>query len=255
LPPEWFSQSHFIAKPHYAHYSTITGGQAMPSVLYSFVVMADMHVAIDTFDSVSRVPMTFFSTRQRCYTGSPDHQNLARDIHAEFGPLLGRKIISSKPSSKLRPPGMSGKFTRRDSAATSDGPTFKERKNSYTDTDTSSENGLVDHKGDPIAVHALRVHDEDGIITARRDNSWGGIMVNSEMTVQTEGRLEAVRYHDRGFGSTSSRGGAGPGGGTGSGNGNMGLQTAVGTAKEEDTFVEELMAVTRAKFIPPKPGY
>ena len=76
-------------------------------------------------------------------------------------------------------------------------------------------------------------------------------MVNSEMTVQTEGRLEAVRYHDRGFGSTSGGGGAGPG----SGNGNMGLQTAVGTAKEEDTFVEELMAVTRAKFIPPKPGY
>jgi NO-binding membrane sensor protein with MHYT domain len=256
LPPEWFSQSHFIAKPHYAHYSKITGGQALPSVLYSFVVMADMHVAIDTFDSVARVPMSFFSTRQRCYTGSPDHQNLARDIHAEFGPLLGRKIIRSKPS---RPSGVSGKFKRRDSAATSEGPVFKERKNSYTDTDTSSENGLVDHKGDPIAVHASQLHDahsEDGII-ARRDNSWGGIMVNSEMTVQTEGRLEAVRYHDRGFGSTSSRGGAGPGGGAGagSGNGNMGLQTAVSTAKEEDTFVEELMAVTRAKFIPPKPGY
>jgi len=256
LPPEWFSQSHFIAKPHYAHYSKITGGQALPSVLYSFVVMADMHVAIDTFDSVARVPMSFFSTRQRCYTGSPDHQNLARDIHAEFGPLLGRKIIRSKPR---RPSGVSGKFKRRDSAATSEGPVFKERKNSYTDTDTSSENGLVDHKGDPIAVHASQLHDahsDDGII-ARRDNSWGGIMVNSEMTVQTEGRLEAVRYHDRGFGSTSSRGGAGPGGGAGagSGNGNMGLQTAVSTAKEEDTFVEELMAVTRAKFIPPKPGY
>jgi hypothetical protein len=253
LPPEWFSQSHFIAKPRYAHYSTITGGQAMPSVLYSFVVMADMHVAIDTFDSVARVPMSFFSTRQRCYTGSPDHQNLAREIHAEFGPLLGRKIIMSKPSSKLRASSMTGKFKRRDSAATSEGPAYKERKNSYTDTDTSSENGLVDHKGDPIAAHASHIHDthsEDGII-ARRDNSWGGIMVNSEMTVQTEGRLEAVRYHDRGFGSTSSGGGAGPG----SGNGNMGLQTAVGTAKEEDTFVEELMAVTRAKFIPPKPGY
>jgi hypothetical protein len=150
---------------------------------------------------------------------------------------------------------MSGKFKRRDSTAPSEGPVFKERKNSYTDTDTSSENGLFDHKGDPIAVRASQVHDEDGMI-ARRDNSWGGIMVNSEMTVQTEGRLEAVRYHDRGFGSTSSRGGTGPGGaGAGSGNGNMGLQTAVGTAKEEDTFVEELMAVTRAKFIPPKPGY
>jgi hypothetical protein len=256
LPPEWFSQSHFLAKPHYAHYSTITGGQAMPSVLYSFVVMADMHVAIDTFDSVARVPMSFFSTRQRCYTGSPDHQNLARDIHAEFGPLLGRKIIRSRPSSRLRPSSMSGNLKRRDSTATSKGPVYKERKTSYTDTDTSSENGLVD-KPDCVAVQASHVHDaqsEDGI-TARRDNSWGGIMVNSEMTVQSEGRLESMRYHDRALGSTGSSGGGGSGAGTAAGNGNMGLQTAVSTAKEEDTFVEELMAVTRAKFIPPKPGY
>ena len=64
-------------------------------------------------------------------------------------------------------------------------------------------------------------------------------MVNSEMTIQNEGRVESSEITDRDFGAT----------------GRMGLQTAVTTAKQEDTFVEELMAVTRAKFIPPKPGY
>lgn len=238
LPSEWFSQSHFLAKAHNAHYSTVIGGQAMPTVIYAFVVMADMHVAIDSFDSVTRVPMSFFSIRQRCYTGSPDHQNLARDIHAEFGPLFGRKITTAKPSSKLRASGLSSKLKRQDSTQ-GEVPVFKERKSSYTDTDTSSENGLVD-KVEPIAVHASSVHEVDSEAdTSRRDNFWGGIMVNSEMTIENEGRVDSSYSHNREFGSIGS----------------MGLQTAVGTAKQEDTFVEELMSVTRAKFIPPKPGY
>lgn len=250
LPPEWFSQSHFLARPYNAHYSTVTGGQAMPSVIYAFCLMADMHVAIDAFDSFTRVPLSFFSARQRCYAGSPDHANLARDIHSEFGPLLGRKIVKAQPSSKLRASGVSGKLKRLDSAQT-DPPMYKERKSSYTDTDASSENGLVD-KVEPIAVHATPVpegdaegvepdHDPSG---ARRDNFWGGIMVDSEMTVQSDARNDSsystTSEQNREFGVSA---------------GGLGLQTAVSTAKQEDTFVEELMAVTRAKFIPPKPGY
>jgi hypothetical protein len=234
LPSEWFNQSHFFAKAHHAHYSAVIGGQVMPTVIYSFVVMADMHVAIDAFDSVARVPMSFFSTRQRCYAGSPDHQNLARDIHAEFGPLFGRKIAKAPPSSKLRPSGLGRKFKRLESSH-GEAPIYKERKSSYTDTDTSSENGLVD-KVEPIAIHASQVHDaESEADNGRRDNFWGGIMVNSEMTIQNEGRVESSDSNNH--------------------NGGMGLQTAVSTAKQEDTFVEELMSVTRAKFIPPKPGY
>jgi hypothetical protein len=238
LPSEWFSQSHFSAKAHSAHYSSVTGGQAMPTTIYSFVVMADMHVAIDAFDSVARVPMSFFSTRQRCYAGSPDHQNLARDIHAEFGPLFGRKIAKTKLSSKRKASGLGSKLKRLESTQ-GEGPIYKERKSSYTDTDTSSENGLVD-KVEPIAVHSAQIHDaESEADSSRRDNFWGGIMVNSEMTIQNEGRADSSLSNNREFGA----------------NGAMGLQTAVTTAKQEDTFVEELMSVTRAKFIPPKPGY
>jgi hypothetical protein len=238
LPSEWFSQSHFSAKAHSAHYSSVTGGQAMPTTIYSFVVMADMHVAIDAFDSVARVPMSFFSTRQRCYAGSPDHQNLARDIHAEFGPLFGRKIAKTKLSSKRKASGLGSKLKRLESTQ-GEGQIYKERKSSYTDTDTSSENGLVD-KVEPIAVHSAQIHDaESEADSSRRDNFWGGIMVNSEMTIQNEGRADSSLSNNREFGA----------------NGAMGLQTAVTTAKQEDTFVEELMSVTRAKFIPPKPGY
>lgn len=240
LPSEWFSQSHFLARPHHAHYTTVIGGQAMPTIIYAFVVMADMHVAIDAFDTVTRVPISFFSTRQRCYVGSPDHANLARDIHAEFGPLLGRKVVMPPSSSKLRVSGMSGKLKRLDSA-NAEPVIYKERKSSYTDTDTSSENGLVD-KVEPIAVHTSQIHDTEDADNAPRENFWGGIMVNSEMTVRTDSRANST-FRD-----------SNAGGEFGAPNG-LGLQTAVTTAKQEDTFVEELMSVTRAKFIPPKPGY
>jgi hypothetical protein len=134
--------------------------------------------------------------------------------------------------------GLGNKLKRLDSTH-GEGPIYKERKSSYTDTDTSSENGLVD-KVEPIAVHSAQIHDaESEADNSRRDNFWGGIMVNSEMTIQNEGRIESSDNGHREFGAT----------------GGMGLQTAVTTAKQEDTFVEELMAVTRAKFIPPKPGY
>lgn len=237
LPSEWFSQSHFLAKAYEAHYSTVIGGHALPTTIYSFVVMADMHIAIDTFEGVARVPMSFFSIRQRCYAGSPDHANLARDIHAEFGPLLGRKLVKAQPNSKLRISGVGGKLKRLDSA---DPPIYKERKSSYTDTDTSSEHVLVD-KTEPASIHTIPLYDiEPEPTTARRENFWGGIMVNSEMTVQTDSRIDSSHSN------TPHEFGAPTG---------LGLQTAVTTARQEDTFVEELMSVARAKFIPPKPGY
>lgn len=239
LPSEWFSQSHFLAKAHEAHYSTVIGGQATPSTIYSFIVMGDMHIGIDTFDGVARVPMSFFSTRQRCYAGSPDHANLARDIHAEFGPLLGRKMVKAQLNSKLRVSGVSGKLKRLDSAHV-DSPIYKERKSSYTDTDTSSEHVLVD-KAEPTALQTTHFHElESEPRSARRENFWGGIMVNSEMTVQTDSRIDSSHSDTtREFGASNA----------------LGLQTTVNTVKQEDTFVEELMSVARAKFIPPKPGY
>jgi len=174
--------------------------------------------------------------RQRCYNGSPDHQVLARDIHAEFGPLLGRKIPRDRTASRFRMPSMAGHKKQASVQVTS---YYPERSGSYADTDTSSENGLVD-KVEPVAITTTSLADRNESVH-HRDNVWGGILVNSETTVKTDSRigLSASDLRMNEFGAQAG----------------LGLQTAVGTAKQEDTFVEELLSDTRAKFLPPKPGY
>lgn len=57
---------------------------------------------------------------------------------------------------------------------------------------------------------------------------WGGILVNSETVVKTDSKSEY---------SSDSRGLE------------MGVNVAVSTTKQEDTFVDELMAVTRQRFM------
>jgi hypothetical protein len=231
VPAEWFNQSSFVATPQLAHYSQILGGHAPPTTLYSFAVMADMHIAIDAYDSIARVPMSFFSMRQRCYSGSPDHQVLAHNIHAEFGPLLGRKI-PKRPAGRLRLHSMVAKSTKESVQST----VVEQRNASFADTDTSSENGLVD-KGEPMAEEITPY--EHDVVDTNRDNVWGGIMVNSETTVKSDSRSNFPMQPGQGFSPQSG----------------LGLQTAVGTAKQEETFVEGLLAVTRAKFLPQRPGY
>lgn len=236
VPTEWFQQAHFVAKARQAHYSQLLGANPVPTTIYSFVVMADMHIAIDAYDKIARVPMSFFSMRQRCYNGSPDHQVLARDIHAEFGPLLGRKIPKEKASSRFHMPSMGAHKKQPSVQATT---YYHERSASYTDTDTSSENGLVD-KVEPVAITTMSMPEQAESVH-HRDNVWGGILVNSETTVKTDSTigLTASDLRMNEFGAQAG----------------LGLQTAVGTAKQEDTFVEELLSDTRAKFLPPKPGY
>ncbi|KAI7584261.1 hypothetical protein KC346_g17989, partial [Hortaea werneckii] len=67
-----------------------------------------------------------------------------------------------------------------------------------------------------------------------RDNLWGGILVNSETVVKSDSRSDYTN-EVKGLG--------------------LGMKVAVSTAKQEDTFVDELMEATRSRFLPPKLGY
>ncbi|OQN99051.1 hypothetical protein B0A48_14912 [Cryoendolithus antarcticus] len=235
VPTEWFHQSTFVAKQLQAHYSHIATDHAVPTILYAFAVMGDMHIAIDAYSDIARVPLSFFNMRQRCYSGSPDHQVMAQDIHTEFGPLLGRKIINATPSTRagrLNISSMTKQFHKQTTA---------ERQASFGDTDTSSENNLV-MQAEPTGKASFSPHDSEmADPSLTRDNIWGGILVNSETTVKTDSRNSFTMHPGGGQGITTQSG--------------LGPQVNVGKASQEETFVDELFATTRAKFSPQRQGY
>lgn len=67
-----------------------------------------------------------------------------------------------------------------------------------------------------------------------RDTDWGGILVNSETVIKSDSKSDCS-HESRQFG--------------------LGMKVAVGTSKQEDTFVDVLMEVTRTRFMSPKVGY
>jgi hypothetical protein len=98
VPSEWTREARFSAQQLTAHYSRTQPNRASSTTLYAFTIIADMHTSIDPrrTPSISRIPLSFFDTRQRCYPGSPDHAILANEIVQMFGPLLSRKFNKDK---------------------------------------------------------------------------------------------------------------------------------------------------------------
>ena len=228
VPSEWFRQAHFYARPKYAHYSKrLTGQPTMTTVLYSFIVMGDMHTSIDAYNDVTRAPFTFFSTRQRCYASSPDHAVLSREIHQEFGPLLARKTPKRPTGPRRILSSVSGHSRHRSKSASG----MDIHRGSMARTDSSSEHELVDK---PNRVAAVKEENEDD---NGRDNIWGGILVNSETVIKTDHKSEYTTDSGKDLG--------------------LGLVTRVqvGTASQEETFADELYKVTTHKYMPEKPGY
>ncbi|KAI7476272.1 hypothetical protein KC351_g9558 [Hortaea werneckii] len=228
VPPDWFREARFLARPVFAHYS----GQSTKigvSWIYAFCVITDMHTSLETCHDITKIPLAFFSARQRCYKGSPDHAILARDIHQEFGPLLARRVHNQRLGHRVRK-------TLRESFARAGQKHGKpearkptdSRSDSFGNSDGSSMHELVDRPRKMSATVNDKGSEPD------RDNLWGGILVNSETVVKSDSRSDYTN-EVKGLG--------------------LGMKVAVGTAKQEDTFVDELMEATRSRFLPPKLGY
>ncbi|KAK4549856.1 hypothetical protein LTR36_005157 [Oleoguttula mirabilis] len=228
VPPEWFREARFLARPVFAHYSQQRHRGGV-SWVYTFCAIADLHSSLEACDSITRIPLTFFSARQRCYQGSPDHTILARDIHQEFGPLLARRTVKKPGSVRIRKLSMHMPGSSRKPNKPSSTPRPKmSRSSSFGRDDESSEHELVETSRKPSEILPDKGADGD------RDNVWGGILVNSETVIKSDSKSE--------YSNESKHLG-------------MGMKVAVGTAKQEDTFVDELMEVTRTRFMPPKIGY
>ncbi|WPH02043.1 Hypothetical protein R9X50_00489800 [Acrodontium crateriforme] len=234
VPSEWFRDARFFAKPIHAHYSESTRSRAVVTTMYAFCVIADIHTPIDVRLPISRVPLSFFGACQRCYAGSPDHSVLAHDIHQEFGPLLARKT-NSKPTLSSLKSVVSHKSRNSHllNKTRSDKTVQSQRSESIGASDASSAREVV--------ISEKSRNNSRGVIPSRRpahndhENSWGGILVNSETFVRTDTEGEYSNEAKVGLG--------------------VGIEVAVGTSKQEDTFVDELTAVTKARFVPRLIGY
>lgn len=216
VPDLWFQSARLVGRPLYAHYSQPLRSRSHLTAMFSLVVCADLYTSVGNCEEITRVPLSFFNTRQQCFAGSPNHVVLARDIHQEFGPLLIRKTGKTGNSRDTRPSTRKTPIsqTRRPSVAQS----FSE-----PDTDYSSDtHELVDKP------RYYPRSNSDAIAGAERDNIWGGILVNSETVVKTDSKNDTVsdvRMHD------------------------LGTRVAVGTSRAEPTFVDELFAVARETIV------
>ena len=244
VPADWFAEARFLSRPVTAHYSPQSRLRTGSAVVYSFCVITDMHTSTDACNAITRVPLNFFSARQRCYKGSPDHGILARDIHQEFGPLLARRLPTQPGRSRVRHK-MSA-YTKRARAprrpqqqhgrALDPRPSTSRSSSSPVHSASTSVHELVDRPGkrDAAAAAVDRADSADADAGAERDNVWGGILVNSETVVKSDSKSD--------YSNDSRQLG-------------LGMRVAVGTARQENTFADELFEITRARFMQPKLGY
>ena len=229
VPSSWFTDARFYGKALHAHYSQPLHDGAPVTTLFSLVVCADLHTAIEPFMSISQVPLSFFSVRQQCYAGSPNHAITTRDIHQEFAPLLARKTPKATATERVKkisihiPTPGHMKLTKNQSRRPS-----MIRASSDDNLDSASDTyELVDKPR-----HSSKTERELSVVDDRR-GALGGILVNSDTVVKFDDKSA--------FNNDSKTQG-------------LGVQTAVSTSKPEETFVDELIAFARA-MIPSKPGY
>lgn len=217
LPKEWTTEARFWSKQLSAHYSG-----ASPTTLYAFTVMGDMHAHLTCDSTISRVPRTFFETRHRCYPGSPDHATLSREIHAMFAPIFARKIAKPRPF---------GRLSKLSVALGSSTPVLNRLANSGSagKTSSNSRQSMVERRPDEPVYELIEQPKSE--LKKYENNNLGGILVDSKTMVKIDSK--DITPHD-------SMEPAKP----------LGSVVAVSTFKPEKTFVDELVGITRARFLP-----
>lgn len=227
LPSEWRNEARFWAKQLYAHYSQRLGLQCVTTAttLYAFTCIGDMHASIEKSEYITRIPRTFFDARHRCYCGSPDHAVLMKDIHAAFSPLFARKVPKAdrnRRSGKLAM-SLTTKLARSSRHTRDSTPTVPAK------TPISRSSSAADQSEDQSSLHELvdRPHHKQG-----STSDWGGILSTSETVVKTDSKNEfSQEEYDNGIMP-------------------MEIRNAIGTAKPETTFVDELFTITKGRFLP-----
>lgn len=226
FPQEWIRTAQFWAKPISAQYAHPMENQATSTTMYAFTVIGDMHGSIDGAETLTRIPRTFFEARHRCYPGSPDHALLAREIRSTFEPLFAqRQEVRARRLGKLS------------SAMTGRGNPIAKLKAVHAGLQVSSRSSSINPSEGSSSIHELvdkplRPSDSSYGSEKFKTQKWGGIMVNSE-TVVTSDSENGISNNER-----STKGLP------------LGTNVAVSTAKPEVTFVDQLVAITKERFLP-----
>lgn len=220
LPKEWTNEARFWSKQLAAHYShSENEGSTKATTIYAFTVMGDMHAHVASESAICRIPRTFFETKHRCYPGSPDHALLTKEIHAMFSPIFARKIAKERPTGRL------GKF----SVVVGGSNPAMRNSNSAGKTSSNSRQSMMEHRtNEPL--YEL-VSQSKGDTKRYENNNLGGILVDSKTMVKTDSKdatphenADATKF--------------------------LGSIVAVSIVKPERTFVDELVGITRARFLP-----
>ncbi|QIW96988.1 hypothetical protein AMS68_002506 [Peltaster fructicola] len=228
IPTQWWNDARFYAKALGAPYSCILTGSAGSTVMYNFMVVGDVHTSTDNMDAIKKIPFSFFAARQRVSRFARDHQILARDIHQEFGVLLGRKAPPKKKSPrKLRMP----RFIRRRNARS---PAPQEGTPIDGDSIASAETA-VEQPGvaPPANPDGGEPQATAGAEACPGGDIYGGILVNSEFVISSGSTVDLTNH----------------------GHLNVGAVADASRDKQEDTFADELLQVALQRFMPPRPNY
>ncbi|KAK4954037.1 hypothetical protein LTR66_013619 [Elasticomyces elasticus] len=212
IPEPWFRQAVFSSTPVTACYTNPISKKPLKANIFPFVVMPDVHaVTAKNCENLLYTPLSFFNSRQRTYVGSPDHNLLVREIHREFSPIIAR----------LRGSTNNTVGSRKSSVVDSSTRSTKTRRPLFRLKSSPSPNGKSGGQPDNSSQHEL-VKTSSDLSTA---HAWGGILTTSETVVENSNKsgtnVEMLDY---------------------------GIKAEVVADREEKTFVDELFAVTKARF-------
>ena len=219
VPAQWFQQARFYGRPVFAHYTQPLENGSPSTIMYAFTVCGDLHTSIEASHGISRAPLSFFSARQQCFSGSPNNQLLVQRVHQEFSPLFSRKLAGADGRARSMGIRMTNGIRSPMGRGTRTPGTPRTQRDDSSDT-----RELVD------PPRQLSESSQDAITGAERGNVFGGILVNSETVVKTDLKSESATASTRDLGLA------------------VGMESTVERSKPVETFVDELFAFTKSSF-------
>ncbi|KAF2100668.1 hypothetical protein NA57DRAFT_37426 [Rhizodiscina lignyota] len=220
VPERFFEYAIFSSKPVIGPESGVQG----PATTYAFCIIPDVHSSSikHANDTLTYTPFSFFKSSQRVYKNSPDHAYLAQRIHREFA-----SILAAKEANKLN-----GNGTRPHSFATHSSQSQPKRKWLFAKNDGSgrtSRRPSSSKEADSASQRYLFKKGDDGesgLSSPQPTHPWGGIMVSSDVIVDSNVKEEShMEMQD------------------------LGLVTEAGVGGEEQpTYADELFKITSARW-------
>ena len=211
----WFYQAVFCSKPFTARFTDMRSDSLSQVTLFAFCIIPDVHnSSLKPLSDMTYTPLSFFKTRQRVFKDSSDHSTLARQIHHEFAPIIHQmqKEALTRPAAARSNSKSFWNSIRSGSSATT-GP---------VKPDNCSESELVKEPSPSI------VQDTGPVSPAKGSNfPFGGILVSSDMTVDTDKNDSTLEMRNMGI---------------------TALISAEKTEKESPTYVDHLYNVTSSRF-------